>query len=182
MNPDLNFELQPTLLGPTLTLRPLQADDFEALYAAASDPLLWELHPEPTRYQREVFEKNFFAGALSSGSAFIVSDNASGRIIGSSRYYQWDPATREVAIGYSFLARSHWGGAANREMKRLLLDHAFRWAKVVWFHVGVTNWRSRRAMEKIGGRLTHEGPHLMNGVEYLYAHYRIDAPSEASDV
>lgn len=177
MHPDLPFDFQPTLTGATLALRPLVAEDFEALYAAASDPLIWEVHPEPTRYQRSVFEQSFFAGALTSGSAFVVTDLASGRIIGSSRYYDWQPATREVAIGYTFLARSHWGGASNREMKQLMLDHAFRRAAVVWFHVGATNWRSRRAMEKIGGRLSHEAPIVLNGVELLYAFYRIDAPS-----
>lgn len=175
---DQHFELQPTLTGTTLTLRPLVAEDFDALYAVASDPLIWEVHPEPARYQKAVFERGFFASALASGSAFVVSENATGRIIGSTRFYEWNPTTREVAIGYTFLARSHWGGAANREMKRLMLDHAFRWAKVAWFHVGATNWRSRRAMEKIGGRLSHEENRVMNGVTLLYAWYRIDAPGK----
>lgn len=146
MNMDFNF--QPVLEGPTIMLRPLNADDFEGLYLAASDPLVWELHPEPTRYQRDVFAKSFFAGALSSGSAFVVIDKASGQIIGSSRYYDWYAEKAEVAVGFTFLARSHWGGTTNREMKRLMLTHAFQWAKLVWFHIGTDNWRSRRAAEK----------------------------------
>jgi N-acetyltransferase len=84
--------------------------------------------------------------------ALLVTDKASGEVIGTSRYYGWNPDQREVAIGYTFLVRSHWGGATNREMKQLMLSHAFRWAKVVWFHVGKNNWRSRRAMEKVGGK------------------------------
>lgn len=168
------FDFQPTLVGGTITLRPLKADDFEALYAAASDPLIWEQHPERTRYQRQVFENGFFAGALASGSAFVVIDNASGKIIGSSRYYEWNPVEREVAVGFTFLTRSHWGGATNREMKQLMLSHAFRWAKVVWFHVGANNWRSRKAMEKIGGRFSHEG--RIHGQEQIHVFYRIDAP------
>jgi RimJ/RimL family protein N-acetyltransferase len=177
LNVDSQFELQPTLVGPCLTLRPLRAEDFQPLYAAAADPLIWEQHPEPTRYQRQVFEHGFFAGALASGGAFVVIDNSSGSVIGSTRYYEWDPAKSEVAIGFTFLARSHWGGDANREMKRLMLDHAFRWARVVWFHVGLNNWRSRKALEKIGGRLSHEETKtIQGGVERTRAYYRIDAP------
>ena len=174
------FDFQPTLAGETISLRPLKAEDFEALYAAASDPLIWEQHPEPTRYQRQVFERGFFAGALASGSAFVVIDNASAHIIGSSRYYDWNPAEREVAVGFTFLARSHWGGGTNREMKQLMLSHAFRWAKVVWFHVGANNWRSRKAMEKIGGRFSHEEGKVINGVEHVHVFYRIDAPQWVS--
>ncbi len=175
MSETLHFDLQPTLVGETISLRPLKAEDFEALYAAASDPLVWEQHPEPLRYQREVFEKSFFAGALASRGAFAVTDNASGKIIGSSRYYDWNPQKAKVAIGYTFLARSHWGGATNREMKQLMLDHAFRWAKTVWFHVGKDNWRSRKAMEKIGGKLAFEARKELNGVAHDYAFYKIEA-------
>jgi RimJ/RimL family protein N-acetyltransferase len=170
-----HFDFQPTLVGELITLRPLKAEDFAMLYAAASDPLVWEQHPDPTRYQREVFQKQFFAGAISSGSAFVVIDNISGQIVGSSRYYEWNPAEKEVAIGYTFLARSHWGGRVNQEMKQLMLTHAFRWAKTIWFHIGATNWRSRKAMEKIGGRFSHEEVKITNGVEYMSAYYRIDA-------
>jgi len=170
------FDLQPTLVGETISLRPLKDEDFELLYAAASDPLIWELHPEPLRYQREVFARGFFASALASGGALVVTDHASGQVIGSSRYYEWKPAEKEIAIGFTFLARSHWGGATNQEMKRLMLNHAFQWAKVVWFHVGINNWRSRKAMEKIGGRLSHEDGFEIHGTVHVHAFYRIDAP------
>lgn len=171
-----NFDLQPTLTGTAISLRPLKAEDFEALHAAAADPLIWEQHPEPLRYQRQVFARGFFASALACGSALVVTDNASGQVIGSSRYYDWNPGQRAVAIGFTFLARSHWGGASNLEMKRLMLDHAFQWARVVWFHVGKNNWRSRKAMEKIGGKLSHEEGKELNGVVQDYAFYKIEAP------
>ena len=171
-----HFDLQPTLVGETISLRPLRAEDFEALYAAASDPLIWEQHPEPLRYQRHAFERGFFSGALTCDSAFVVTENVSGKVIGSSRYYDWNPRNREVAIGYTFLARSHWGGATNSEMKRLMLNHVFKWAKTVWFHVGKNNWRSRMAMEKIGGKLSHEEHKELNGVAHDYVCYKIEAP------
>lgn len=173
----MQFDFQPTLVGQSISLRPLRAEDFELLYAAASDPLIWEQHTEPTRYQRQVFASNFFAGALASGSAFVVIENESGEVIGSTRYYEWNPTLKEVAIGFTFLTRSHWGGDVNREMKLLMLEHAFRWSKVVWFHVGLSNWRSRRAVEKIGARLSHkEAKTIQGGVERVRAYYRIEAP------
>jgi RimJ/RimL family protein N-acetyltransferase len=168
------FDLQPTLVGETISLRPLVGDDFEALYASASDPLIWEQHPEPLRYQRQVFEE-FFAVALASGGALVVTDKASGQVIGTSRYYEWNPDKREVAIGYTFLVRSHWGGNTNRELKQLMLSHAFRWAKVIWFHVGKNNWRSRRAMEKVGAKLSHEASREHNGVMQEYVFFKIEA-------
>lgn len=172
------FDLQPTLVGDTITLLPLHADDFESLYEAAADPLLWEQHPDPLRYQREAFAARFFSGALSSGSAFVIIDNESGGVIGSSRYYDWNPATQEVAIGFTFLAREYWGGSTNSELKKLMLDHAFRWARIVWFHIGKYNIRSRKALEKIGGRFSHEELRDVNGAKQEYVHYRIDVPQQ----
>ena len=172
-----HFEFQPTLVGQSITLAPLHLGHFENLYAAAADPLIWKQHPEPNRYQRQFFEQGFFAGALASGSAFVVTDKATGALVGSTRYYEWNPVLKEVAIGYTFLARSHWGGITNREMKQLLLDHAFRWARVVWFHIGLNNWRSRRAVEKIGAVMSHEEARIIQGgVERVRACYRIDQP------
>jgi RimJ/RimL family protein N-acetyltransferase len=170
-----DFDTQPTLVGETILLRPMADADFDALYAVASDPAIWAQHPEPTRHQRPVFEK-FFEAALDSRSALVATDVASGEVVGSSRYYDWNAAAREVAIGYTFLARSRWGGVANLEMKRLMLGHAFRWAGRVWFHVGSRNLRSRRAMEKIGGILEREERRELNGVVHDYVVYRIDAP------
>ncbi len=144
------FDLQPTLIGDRLELRPLRPDDWDALYAAASDPLIWEQHPESDRHEADVFRR-YFAGAMQSGGAFAVVDRRSGRIIGSTRYHAYDEAASEIEIGWTFLTREFWGGVYNQEMKRLMLDHAFRFVERVVFLVGPTNIRSQRAMEKIGG-------------------------------
>ena len=144
------FELQPTLSSEALELRPLRADDFEALYAVASDPLIWEQHPNSDRCEREVFRK-FFDEAMRSGGAFLVLDRKQDRVIGSSRFHCYDLERSEIEIGWSFLARSHWGGVYNGEMKRLMLAHAFRFVDNVIFLVDSKNVRSQRAMEKIGG-------------------------------
>ena len=144
------FDLQPTLRGSLLTLRPVQEDDFPALFAVASDPLIWEQHPNWDRYQEGVF-REFFRIAIASKGALVVIDNANGRIIGSSRYYGYDPERSEVEIGWTFLARQYWGGVYNGEMKQLMLEHAFQYVNTVVFIIGDTNLRSRRAVEKIGG-------------------------------
>jgi RimJ/RimL family protein N-acetyltransferase len=144
------FDLQPTLKGDLLELRPLRPDDFHDLYAVASDPLLWEQHPAWDRYKEEVF-KVLFRESLDSGGALIAIDRRDGRAVGSSRFHGYDETKSEIEIGWTFLARSHWGGIYNAEMKRLMLRHAFQYVKSVIFLVGSRNLRSQRAMEKIGG-------------------------------
>lgn len=144
------FELQPTLEGSLVSLRPLRASDWDSLFAVASDPLVWEQHPQRDRYKPEVF-RHFFDTAMQSGGAFAVLDAKTGEMIGSTRYLEYDEAHREIEIGWTFLARRCWGGAYNAEMKELMLRHAFRFVDSVVFLVGPQNARSQRAVEKIGG-------------------------------
>jgi len=144
------FELQPTLTSEILELRPLQTGDFEQLYAVASDTLIWEQHPDSDRHKPDVFQK-FFDEALQSGGALIALDRNDDCVIGSSRFHGYDPERSQIEIGWTFLARSHWGGVYNGEMKRLMLSHAFRFVDNVLFVVGANNLRSQRAVEKIGG-------------------------------
>lgn len=139
------FDLRPYLSGPTILLRPLTQEDFEPLASAAADPLIWEQHPDSMRYKRE------------------------------SRFYDWKAEQREVAIGYTFIIRRLWGGSANPEMKQMMLDHAFKSVSRVLFHIGEDNWRSRRAVEKIGGRLAGEECREEKGVMKRTVVYQIEA-------
>ena len=148
-----HFELQPHLVGKLIELRPLRPEDWNALFLVASDPMIWEQHPARDRYKEEVF-KRFFNEALDSGGAFAVIDRKTQRVVGSSRYFGHEPENREIEIGWTFLARSHWGGKYNREMKQLMLGHAFKFVDSVIFLIGPENHRSRRAVEKIGGVIT----------------------------
>jgi N-acetyltransferase len=168
----MDFDSQPMLVGPTLTLRPLTAADREALWQVARDRLVWDQHPDQTRYVRDGYER-FFDAAVQAPSLAVIH-NASGRVIGSSRFYEWEPDKRSVAIGYTFLAREFWGGAANREMKRLMIDHALRWADTIWFHVGKCNLRSQRAMQKIGGVVAFEAQRPQHGQMIDFVYFRID--------
>jgi N-acetyltransferase len=145
----MSFDLQPHLRGELIELRPLRPEDWNDLFAVASDPLIWEQHPESDRYKEGVF-KVFFSEALESGGAFVVIDKKSQQIIGSTRYYGYDPEKSEIEIGWTFLTRKYWGGHYNREMKKLMLAHAFKFVERVVFFVGEKNIRSQNAMEKIG--------------------------------
>ena len=115
--------------------------------------MIWEQHPCSDRYKEEVF-RDFFREALGSRGALVAIDRKTQKVIGSSRYRWHVPPRNELEIGWTFLARSHWGGPYNREMKRLMLEHAFNFVDKVIFLVGTTNLRSRRAIEKIGATLT----------------------------
>src|SRR5258706_5135492 len=168
------FELQPHLVGDLLELRPLKPDDWNSLFAVASDPLIWEQHPASDRYQEELF-REFFREALESGGALVVIDRKTQEIIGSSRYFGLDALESEIEIGWTFLARSYWGGEYNGELKRLMLDHAFRFVESVIFKIGAANFRSRRAVEKIGAVLIKEQD--SNSLEPVL--YRIKKPTSS---
>jgi len=153
----MSFDLQPILKGKLLELRPLRPEDFDDLYAVACDPFIWEQHPSNDRYKEEVF-KEFFREAMESGGAFIVIDSKNGRVIGSSRFHGYNEEKSEIEIGWSFLARAHWGGVYNREMKELMLQHAFQFVDTVVFLVVPQNLRSQKAMEKSAVFVREPGP------------------------
>jgi RimJ/RimL family protein N-acetyltransferase len=144
------FDRQPVLKGALLELRPLRRDDHEALYAVASDPLVWAQHPVKDRCREEPFAA-FFHEQLASGGALVAVDTGTGAVVGMSRFHGYYEERSEIEIGWTFLARSHWGGTYNRELKHLMLSHAFRFVRTVVFLVDPKNIRSRRAVEKIGG-------------------------------
>jgi len=147
---------QPVLEGERLWLRPLEPNDWDALFEIASDRELWAMHPSHDRWQEPVF-RAFFEDALARGGALAVVCKASGAVIGTSRFQEYDPAGEgQVEIGWSFIARPYWGLGYNAEFKQLMLEYALRHVDRVIFRVGAENEISRRAMANIGGRLTGE--------------------------
>ena len=143
----INF--QPSLQNKLVTAVPLQQTDFDKLFAAASDPLIWEQHPNKNRWQREAFE-NYFTGAIQSGGAFLVSDTQTNEVIGSSRYSDHDATTNTVSIGYTFFVRSHWGSGHNYALKQLMLEYIFQFVDTVKFYIGAVNKRSQISLERFG--------------------------------
>lgn len=147
------MHLQPTLVNEFVQISPLKEADFDELFAVASDELLWEQHPEKERYKRAVF-LIFFQEAITSKSAFKVVDVKTGNTIGSTRFYEYNEDAKSVAIGYTFIDRKYWATPYNRALKNLMLNYAFEFVKNVFFHVGNTNFRSQKAVEKLGANLT----------------------------
>lgn len=143
------MHLQPTLTNEYVQIVPLKEADFDELFAIASDKLLWEQHPEKDRYKKEVFLK-FFQEAIQSGTAFKVIDVKTGNTIGSTRYYEYNEKEKSVAIGYTFIGRKYWATPYNRALKNLMINYAFQFVESIIFHVGDTNFRSQKAVEKLG--------------------------------
>lgn len=168
----MDFDYQPFLSGSLVELRPLVAQDYDALFGVASDPGIWEQHPVRNRYEEGPF-RQFFDEALACRGTLVAVDAADRRVIGSSRFHGYDRHRSEVEIGWTFLARSHWGGTYNGEMKRLMCEHAFRYVDTVVLLIGPENVRSQRAAERIGA--VRAGTRLDGGGRSSHV-YRIEAP------
>jgi RimJ/RimL family protein N-acetyltransferase len=151
----MNFSIQPILENENLKLIPLWENDFERLYEVASDPEIWEQHPNKNRYEIEVF-RNFFKGAVESKGAFLVLDKSSDEIAGSTRFYDFNDDENSIFIGYTFYGTKFWGKGINPQIKKMMLDYVFQFTEKVIFHVGATNFRSQKAMEKLGAIKTTE--------------------------
>ena len=147
----MNFSIQPELENDKYQLIPLSQGDFEALYEVASDPKVWEQHPNKNRFEKDVF-KNFFNGAIESKGAFKIIEKSSGDIIGSTRFYDFDENKNSVFIGYTFYRRKSWGKGINPQIKKLMLDYIFQYVDTVYFHIGKENFRSQTALERLGGK------------------------------
>lgn len=145
----MSTNLQPVLENDRMILRPLSEDDFEALYTVASDPKIWEQHPQTDRWKKEVF-RIFFDGAMASKGAFKIVDKQNGDIAGSTRFYEPDKADNSILIGYTFYATRYWGKGINLSVKALMLDYIFSFVSKVYFHVGAANIRSQIAMSRLG--------------------------------
>jgi len=173
-----SLTLQPHLEDDLITLRPLKQEDFESLYAVASDPLVWEQHPNKDRYRREVFEI-FFKGAMESKGALLAIDKESNKVVGCSRYYDLNIEDKSVFIGYTFLGRPYWGHTYNKSLKELMINHAFQFVSKITFHIGANNIRSQKAIGKLGA--THIGSKEMqyygeakSNLNFVYQIMRID--------
>ena len=167
------FNLTPVLEGPRLIVRPIKEGDWGGMFSAAAKPKIWEFHPVTERYKEPMF-RAFFDDAIASNSAFTFIDNETGRIIGSSRFNGLDEELGEVEIGWTFLDHDFWGGSYNAEIKKLMLDHAFKFVDTVVFWVGDKNIVSMRAMEKIGGvKRNQMVDRVLGGIRYPHIIYEI---------
>lgn len=151
----MNFSIQPILENENFKLISLKENDFERLFEVASDPKVWEQHPNKDRYKREVFE-TFFKGALESKGAFLIIDKQSNEVLGSTRFYDFNEEKNSILIGYTFYGTKSWGKNINPQVKKLMLDYIFQFVESAIFHVGKNNIRSQKAMEKLGAKKISE--------------------------
>lgn len=146
----MSFKLQPTTLVNTIIkLQPLDDSDFERLFTVASNPKVWEQHPNPNRYKLKDFT-NYFEGAIQSKGAFLILETTTNKAIGCTRFYDYNENDNSILIGYTFIGIDYWGKEYNASLKKLMLEYAFHYVNKVYFHVGATNFRSQKAIEKIG--------------------------------
>ena len=170
------MNVQATLENENVKLVPLNPNDLEELFSVASDPKIWEQHPNKDRYQREVFEK-FFQGAMESKGAFKIMDKSSNEVAGSTRFYDYNPKENSIFIGYTFYATKFWGSKLNPQVKKLMLDYIFQFVDKVNFHVGKDNIRSQKAMEKLGAKKVDEvNVAYVGEPEKLNVVFEIDKP------
>lgn len=172
MATSIKINWQPTHLENELVkLIPLSETDFEALYQIASDPLIWEQHPNKDRYKREVF-RTFFDDAIKSKGAFLIVEKSSNKAIGSTRYY--DATNSSITIGYTFFGREFWGGQYNKATKKLMIDYAFQFVDKIHFHIGAENIRSQKGIEKLGAVKVNEYTDEKNGMKAIKFEYLIE--------
>jgi len=145
----MSIDIQPVLENEKVILYPLQEEDFDALYAVASDPKIWEQHPNKDRWKKDVF-KTFFDGAMQSKGAFKIVDKATNKIIGSTRIYDYNEQENSILIGYTFYAVAYWSKGINQSVKTIMLAYLFQFVAKVYFHIGANNIRSQIAIGRLG--------------------------------
>lgn len=139
-----------TLEDELVSLIQTREDHFDQLYLLACEPALWAQHPEQDRWREPNFTRFFNAGLANELGCYTIVERASDRMIGMTRFYGFDPAESAVRIGFTFVGLPFWGTPVNGHVKQLMLDHAFERVQTVYFDVGRTNYRSQKAVGKLG--------------------------------
>lgn len=166
------FNIQPTLYNKLLTVRPLTENDYQSLFKVAADPLLWEQHPDYDRYKPEAFNK-FFQEAIASKGAFLVSENHTKQVVGSSRFYDFNENGKSIYVGHTFIARKFWGKEHNSALKELMFNYAFQFVDFIFLNIANINYRSQKAAEKLGALKIAETQTLAKENWYLKYTYQI---------
>lgn len=167
-----NFNLQPDFLENEISkLIPLEEKHFEALFEAASDPLIWEQNPVKDRYTREGFKTYF--DIIITKSSFLILDKQTNEVMGTTSFYDYNPEKSNVGIGYTFITRKYWGGPYNSSNKKLMMDYAFQHVNSVLFHIGAENFRSQKAVLKLGAQKINELTFSINGTDFPYFEYEL---------
>ena len=145
------------LKGNIVHLAPLEKEHFEELYLAASDKKLWEFVPLDCSVL-ETFNQaySFALTEREKGNQypFVIIENSSNKIIGSTRLFDLFPDDKKLEIGWTWIESQFWGTKVNFECKLLLLKFCFEELKVrrVQIKTDERNIRSQKAIKKIGAQ------------------------------
>ena len=137
----------------SISLLQIKKENFEGLYLVASDPIIWEQHPENDRWKKEKFNIFFKSALKNELGCFSIFDNSHNKFFGSTRFYSYDENDKAVRIGYTYIAPEYWGTTTNNSIKKMMLDYIFKYLDKVYFDIGEQNLRSRKATEKLGAKL-----------------------------
>jgi len=162
-----------SLSNELVILKPLTKEDFDHLYLIASDPHIWSQHPDVNRYTKEGFQE-YFEKLLQTDEPYLILRKEDNSPIGATSFYQKNKQNKSLAIGYTFLIKSHWGGQYNKSIKKLMIDTAFSAYDKVIFHVREKNFRSQAALSKIGAVKESEypAPYDPSSLQLEYAIYK----------
>jgi RimJ/RimL family protein N-acetyltransferase len=151
----MDFAQNIVLENSRVRLRPLEATDFEELKEVAFDPALWEF--TLTRADDALSLADYLAQAVQDRQvgrryAFAIIDRASGRLAGSTSYYNDFPADQRLSIGYTWVGTDFQRTGLNRAAKHLLLTHAFDQLNYerVELETDSRNHKSQTAMRRMG--------------------------------
>ena len=158
------------LSNDSVSLQPMLPTDYDDLFRVASDPKIWEGHPDFLRYTAEGFA-TYFEKLCKTNMPYLIRDSSTQSIMGATSFYQYNEEHNSIAIGYTFLATAYWGGYINRKVKALMIDHAFKFVDTIIFHVREHNYRSQGALTKIGAVKMSEypAPADSSSVQFEYA-------------
>ena len=146
-----------TLRANGIALVPLALDHETGLRAAAADGELWTLRitsvPEPEQ-TRAYIESALQMRTEGHRFAFAVTEEASGKVLGSTSYHDILPAVKRVEIGYTWYARSVQRSHVNTTCKLLMMGHAFDTlgCHVVGWRTDNYNFASQKAIERLGAK------------------------------
>ena len=137
----------------SISLLQIKKENFEELYLVASDPIIWEQHPENDRWKKEKFSIFYKNGLQNKFGFLLIFDKHKNKIIGSTRFYSYDKIDKAIRIGFTFISQEYWGTSINFQVKKMMLDYTFKYLDKVYFDIGINNFRSRKAVEKLGASL-----------------------------
>jgi RimJ/RimL family protein N-acetyltransferase len=144
-------------------LRQTVEEDFDELYNQGGIKEIWEQHSNIDRYKKNKFWEYFNGGLNNDLGCFTLISKKENRIVGWSRFYNYNKNELSIRIGYTFIGKGYWGTNINYNTKKVMLDYVFTFLEVIYFDVYEKNIRSQKSILKLGCFLSK-----INGTTHEY--------------